>query len=49
MVWKIYYDKSKTTDNIAGMAPTFLNVFHVRLKRILNIPFFRCDCLFYDR
>jgi hypothetical protein len=32
MVWNFYYDKSKIIDNIAGMVPKFLNIFHVRLK-----------------
>ena len=50
MIWNFYYNKSKTTDDIAGrMVPKFLNVFHIRLERFLNIPFFGCDCLFYDR
>ena len=49
MVWNFYYDKSKIIDNIAGMVPKFLYVFHVRLKKMLNIPFFWCDCLFYDK
>ena len=49
MVWNFFYDKSKIIDNIAGMVPKFLNVYHVRLKKTLNITFFRCDCLFYDR
>ncbi len=49
MVLNFYHDKSKIIDNIAGMVPKFLNVYHVRLKNILNIPFLRCDCLFYNR
>jgi hypothetical protein len=49
MVWNFYYDPSKIKDNIADMVPKFLNVFHVCLKRLLGIPFLRCDCLFYDR
>ena len=49
MVWNFYYDWSNIKDNIADMVPKFLNVFHVCLKRLLGIPFFRCDCLFYDR
>jgi len=49
MVWNFYYDPSKIKDNIADMVPKFLNVFHVCLKRLLGIPFFRCDCLLYDR
>ena len=49
MVWNFYYDRSNIKDNIADMVPKFLNVFHVCLKRLLGIPFFRCDCLFYDR
>jgi len=49
MVWNFYYDKSKLTDHIAGMVPKFLNVYHVWLKKTLNIQSFHCDCLFYDR
>jgi hypothetical protein len=49
MVWNFYYDPSSIQDNIADMVPRFLNVFHVCLKRLLGIPFLRCDCLFYDR
>jgi len=48
MVWNFYNDPSNIKDNIADMVSKFLNVFHVRLKRSLGIPFFRCDCLFYD-
>ena len=46
MVWNFYYDPSKINDNIADMIPKYLNVFHVRLKRSLGIPFFRCECCF---
>jgi hypothetical protein len=49
MVRNFYYDKSKIIDNIAGMVPKFLNVFHVRLKKIGQYSIFWCDCLFYDR
>jgi len=49
MVWNFHYDLSKINNNIEGMVPKFLNVFHVRMKRFLGIPFFRCDCLFYER
>jgi hypothetical protein len=49
MVWNFYYDSSKIENDIEGMVPKFLNVFHVCLKRFLGIPFFRCDCLFYKR
>jgi len=49
MVWNVYYDPSSIQYNIADMVPKFLNVFHVCLKRLLGIPFLRCDCLFYDR
>ena len=49
MVWNFNYDSSKINNDIEGMVPKFLNVFHVRLKRFLGIPFFRCDCLFYER
>jgi hypothetical protein len=49
MVWNFYYDSSKIDDDISGMAPKFLNVFHVRLKRFLSTPFLRCDCLFFER
>ena len=49
MVWNFHYDLSKINNNIEGMVPKFLNVFHVRLKRFLGIPFLRCDCLFYER
>ncbi len=40
MVWNFYYDKSKIIEYIAGIVPKFLNVYHVRLKITLNIPFF---------
>ena len=49
MVWIFYYDLSNLENNIAEMVPKFLNVYHVCLKRFLGIPFFRCDCLFYER
>jgi hypothetical protein len=49
MVWNLYYYPSSIQDNIDDMVPKFLNVFHVCLKRLLGIPFLRCDCLFYDR
>ena len=49
MVWNFHYDLSKINNNIEGMVPKFLNVFHVRMKRFLGIPFLRCDCLFYKR
>ena len=49
MVWNFHYDPSSIQDNIDDMVPKFLNVFHVCLKRLLGIPFLRCDCLFYDR
>jgi hypothetical protein len=49
MVWNFYYDSSKSNNNIAEMVPKFLNVFHVCLTRFLGVPFFRCDCLFYER
>ena len=48
MVWNFYYDASKLNDDISGMAPKFLNVFHVRLKRFLSTPFLRCGCLFFE-
>jgi hypothetical protein len=55
-VWKMigWYgictkNSSKIKNDIEGMVPKFLNVFHVRLKRFLGIPFLRCDCLFYER
>ena len=48
MVWIFYYDLSNLENNIAEMVPKFLNVYHVCLKRFLGIPFFRCDCLFYE-
>ena len=48
MVWNFYYDSSKIDYDISGMAPKFLNVFHVRVKRFLSTPFLRCDCLFFE-
>jgi len=47
MVWNFYYDSSKIDDDISGMVPKFLNVFHVRVKRFLSTPFLRCGCLFF--
>jgi len=49
MVWIFYYDLSNLENNIAEMVPKFFNVYHVCLKRFLGIPFFRYDCLFYER
>ena len=48
MVWNFYYDSTTLDDDISGMAPKFLNVFHVRVKRFLSTPFLRCDCLFFE-
>ena len=48
MVWNFYNDTCKINENIAEMVPKFLNVFHVRLKRFLGVPYLRCDCRFYD-
>jgi hypothetical protein len=48
MVWNFYDDSSKIDDDISGMVPNFLNVFHVRVKRFLSTPFLRCDCLFFQ-
>jgi len=49
MVWNFYYDLSKLKNTVAEMVPKFHNVYHVCLKRFLEILFLRCDCLFYER
>ena len=48
MVWNFYYDATTLDNDISGMAPKFLNLFHVRVKRFLSTPFLRCDCLFFE-
>ncbi len=47
-VWNFYQNKSTMDENIEGMVPKFLNVYHVCLKQFLQVPFLRCDCLHYD-
>jgi hypothetical protein len=49
MVWNFHQHESTIDDNIEGMVPKFLNVYHVFLKRFLQVPFLRCECLLYDR
>ena len=49
MVWNFYYDLSTLKNTVAEMVPKFHNVYHVCLKRFLEILFLRCDCLFYER
>jgi hypothetical protein len=52
MVWnfnrKKYHD-SKSSDNNFLSVPKFKNVYHVRVKRFMNMTFLRCDCCFYER
>jgi regulator of replication initiation timing len=48
MVWNFYYDATTLGNDISGMAPKFLNVFHVCVKSFLSTPFLRCDCLFFE-
>ena len=52
MVWNFNRKKSydsKSSDHNSLIVPKFKNVYHVRVKRFMNMPFLRCDCHFYER
>lgn len=52
MVWHLNHKKSydsKSSDHNSLIVPKFKNVYHVRVKRFMNMPFLRCDCCFYER
>jgi hypothetical protein len=45
---KKYHD-SKSSDNNFISVPKFKNVYHICVKRFMNMPFLQCDCCFYER
>jgi hypothetical protein len=52
MVWNFNRKKSydsKSSDHNSLIVPKFKNVYHVCVKRFMNMPFLQCDCHFYER
>jgi hypothetical protein len=52
MVWNFNHERSydsKSSDHNSLIVPKFKNVYHVRVKRFMNMPFLQCDCGFYER
>ena len=48
MLWNFYHKQQDITE-LSNQVPLFHNVHHVRVKRLGEQVFLRCDCLLYER
>ena len=48
MLWNFYHKQQDITE-LSTQVPLFHDVHHVRVKRLGEQVFLRCDCLLYER